>query len=656
MKPGKMIEKIWSYSGVRIYAAAMGINYIIEILSHRGIVRGTVFAVTNIPVFLYNALIIAFTLYFAKFFKRKRFVFSFIALLWIAAGVVDWVLLMFRKTPFTAADFMLLKDAIKVVPAYVNNFGLILIAASTIITLIGVVYLWKKAPISKEKVNFLSVVGGVALMWLAVWGCTVAGLKIGILSERFGNIGTAYKTYGFVYCFSNSIVNRGISKPEKYSDEYIESILDGVKEPETDKGNQYPNIIFLQLESFMDPNLIEGVEFSENPVPVFEKFYEEFPSGYLNVPSFGAGTANTEFEVMTGMNLDDFGPGEYPYKTVLRSQTCESMAYNLRNIGFTAHAIHNNDGTFYERNSVFENLGYDTFTSIEYMNNYECTPTGWVKDDILTEYILKALDSTENQDYIYAISVQGHGDYPEETEGMDFAITQQGFFDESAANGFTYYINQLREMDGFIEELTAALTDYGEDTVLVLYGDHLPGFSFEDCNIVNGNIYQTQYIIWNNFGLEAEKVDLEAYQLSAYVCDLLGISEGIITKYHQNMYDTEDYLEKLTSLEYDMLYGDMEVYGGVNPYEPTEIKMGLEEIVISNAYNYTDHICIEGNNFTPYSIVEINGKEYETQCVSPNMLLVEKVKLSMGDEIVIIQRGEDNLDLSQTIPYKYFIK
>ena len=53
---------------------------------------------------------------------------------------------------------------------------------------------------------------------------------------------------------------------------------------------------------------------------------QNYSTGYFKVPSVGAGTANTEFEVLTGMNLRYFGPGEYPYKTVLKYQTAESAA------------------------------------------------------------------------------------------------------------------------------------------------------------------------------------------------------------------------------------------------------------------------------------------------------------------------------------------
>ena len=47
----------------------------------------------------------------------------------------------------------------------------------------------------------------------------------------------------------------------------------------------------------------------------------------LTVPVVGAGTANTEFEVLTGMSSRFFGPGEYPFQTCLKDQTVESVAY-----------------------------------------------------------------------------------------------------------------------------------------------------------------------------------------------------------------------------------------------------------------------------------------------------------------------------------------
>ena len=80
------------------------------------------------------------------------------------------------------------------------------------------------------------------------------------------------------------------------------------------------------------------------------------------------------------MSQKDFGTSEYPYKTVLRDTTSESICYDLKSLGYSSHCVHNNEGTFYGRNKVFANLGFDTFTSMEFMNGLEDNPNGWKKD------------------------------------------------------------------------------------------------------------------------------------------------------------------------------------------------------------------------------------------------------------------------------------
>lgn len=94
--------------------------------------------------------------------------------------------------------------------------------------------------------------------------------------------------------------------------------------------------------------------------------------------------------------LHCFGAGEYPYKTILKETTCESAAYDLKKLGYSTHAIHNNEANFYGRRTVFSRLGFDTFTSEEYMPDIsDTTPMGWVKDHILTDEIFKTMESTE---------------------------------------------------------------------------------------------------------------------------------------------------------------------------------------------------------------------------------------------------------------------
>ena len=143
----------------------------------------------------------------------------------------------------------------------------------------------------------------------------------------FGNIAFAYQDYGLPYCFSASLFNTGISEPNDYNKDTIEKITDNREMTESTSDNGVrPNVLFVQLESFFDPIEYEDLQMSEDPIPNLRKMFENYSSGYFKVPSVGAGTANTEFEVLTGMNLRYFGPGEYPYKTKLKNQVCESAA------------------------------------------------------------------------------------------------------------------------------------------------------------------------------------------------------------------------------------------------------------------------------------------------------------------------------------------
>ena len=147
--------------------------------------------------------------------------------------------------------------------------------------------------------------------------------------------------------------------------------------------------------------------------------------------------------------------------------------------------------------------------------------------------------------------------------------------------------------------------------------------------------------------MPVEKKDLESYQLSAHVLGKLGISEGYIMKYHQKRSGTVDYLKDLKILEYDILYGKCDLYGGTNPYSATSLQMGLGDIAITKVYNYKDYVCVEGSNFNDYSVVMINDKEYTTEIINDHLLRVPKATVSSGNIVSVVQRGDDKIELSR---------
>ena len=639
------------YKNSFVYAAvwALLLNLLIETLGRfptAGIFGGLTFMVHSPLVFLYNALILYATLVLASLSKRRVFFFTIISIFWLGIGIINGVILTQRMTPFTVKDLSNLNDGLTIVTNYLSNYEIIGAIAAGLIAVGLLVLLFIKGPQKrdgvKRKRNLVAVLLVIAFTFLS----SSFVIRAGIVQTFFGNLAYAYRDYGVVYCFVNTWLNTGISKPDGYSKEEILSIFDkkelgddkAMLLTQKDEDEEHPNILFLQLESFIDPMTIQSIQLSQDPCPNFRRLMQTYSSGELTVPACGAGTANVEFEVLTGLSVKFFGPGEYPYKAVLKEKTGESLAYDLDSLGYTSHAIHNHRAVFYNRNSVFANMGFDTFTSVEYMKNVEKTPKNWAKDDVLTECITDALDSTDGRDMIYTISVQGHGKYPAEQVLQNPTIEVTAAPSEELKWKYEYYVNQIYEMDQFIKALTDTLAKRGEPTVLVMYGDHIPALDMTEDDLESGNLYGTQYLIWNNIGLKKDDENLHAYQLAAHVMEMLDMQVGTIFTYQQNHKNSETYLADLKALGYDMLYGKYYIYGGTNPFKPTNLKMGVNDIRIDEIVKIGDKYYIKGRNFTQYSKVTLDGKELKTIYLGENVLgLLEDVDPDDADKMKVSQ-------------------
>ena len=627
--------------------------FLIEALCRHSVVEAWDYMTGKPLVFAYNTMFIFTTMLIVYLFHRRCFWRVVVSVFWLFLGIVNCILLMNRVTPFTGPDLHMLTDGIAIMQKYLPFYGVVIGCILIGIVVLGLLILLVKGPKYEQKIKYRYVIPLVIAGFVAFGGVTQLALEKRVLSNYFGNIAFAYEDYGYPYCLATTIFNTGISEPRDYSEDEINRIEKTESNlPKTKEDGKRPNILFLQLESFFDPTLVNYLDISEDPIPNFRKLMKEYSSGYYKVPSVGAGTANTEFETITGMSLHYFGPGEYPYKSILKETTCESVPYVLKNLGYSTHAVHNNEANFYGRRSVFPNLGFDTFTSEEYMADENLqNPLGWVKDSVLTDEIIKCLDSTDSPDYVYTISVQGHGDYPSEPILDNPSITVSGSPTDELNCKWEYYVNQIHEMDQFVKELTDALADYPEDVILVMYGDHLPtmGLTVED--LKNKYLFQTEYVIWDNMGLTKKDENLASYQIAAEVLDRVGIHEGTIMKYHQARRNTKNYQVDLETLQYDLLYGKQYSYDGENPFERTKMRMGIYDTTLDSiqVVSETDHTYyIQGTNFTPSSQVKINGEWYDTVYVNPTKLIITGKELDDFDRLSVVQRSNSSTRKAMT--------
>jgi len=641
---------------LRCLIASLIVVVVTEILARRSIDHTLTFLVTKFPVFAYNALLVFLTMCFALLFRRRFFALAVAGGTWIGVAIADSILLSYRSMPLTAPDIFLMSSVRSIFDKYMSYFELgilMFLIAVAIACIFYILYCSKKYQVIFvfAASHFLLTLGLFVLS-------TVVFQSLGILqgTRDFHNLPRAYEENGFCYCFAASLWTGGVEEPDEYSDEVVDDIQEDIfiELPET--AQDTPNIVFVQLESFFDPNYMKDLIFSENPVPNFQSIRENYPSGLLSVPCIGAGTANTEFEVLTGMNLSHFGVGEYPYMTIVDSACPETIAYCLNSIGYRTHAIHNNNATFYDRDIVYDNLSFQTFTSLEYMDldpETDFTPTQWAKDAVLTEEILKCLNEDEEKDFVFTVSVQPHGRYPTEYSEQLQYLDCVGMDNPARELGFEYYLYQLRETDAFVGELVNALSDFEEKTVVVFYGDHLPSFNISADELSYGNEQTTEYVIWANYDIGNQKRDVQTYQLSAYVMNLCGIHEGVIFRLHQS-YDFPDdmqlaFQDYLNQLEYDMLEGEHFALNG-EIIQPIGLRFDVEDIVFESISEEDEALRIYGENFTRYSVVYLNGEACLTEFISEQELKVHQISLEDQNEIFVAQISAiDEMEiLSQT--------
>ena len=619
--------------------------FIIEALCRHSVADAWNYMTGKPLVFAYNTAFIFTTMLIVYLFHRRVFWRVVVSVFWLFLGIVNCILLLNRVTPFTGPDLKLISDALRILNKYLSPGLVVAVLIGLGILVLFFIWMFRKGWKFQGKIRYWLNIPLILLGVAAFVLTSKLAIDNRLLSTYFGNIAYAYQDYGYPYCLAVTIFDTGISEPNGYSKALMEDIVDSEGEiKKTKKKNTDVNILFLQLETFIDPTEVNFLSFSEDPIPNFRKLSEEYSSGYYKVPAVGAGTANTEFESITGMSLHYFGAGEYPYKTILKETTCESAAYDLKKLGYSTHAIHNNEANFYGRRTVFSRLGFDTFTSEEYMPDIsDTTPMGWVKDHILTDEIFKAMESTEGPDYVYTISVQGHGDYPTEPVLSDPEIKVTGAESEEKNNAWEYYVNQLHEMDQFVKELTDRLSEFDERVVLVMYGDHLPTMDLKVEDMKNRYLFQTKYVMWSNFDMKKKDKNIAAYQMAAEVFNRLGIHEGTVFNYHQTRKGTRNYQLDLQALQYDILYGKQYVYGGENPFAATQMQLGIYPATLERLESIGNgSYYVYGTNFTASSRLEINKELQETQYISPTQLLVQNVELADGDQVSVATQSNSS--------------
>ncbi|WP_426289119.1 LTA synthase family protein [Ensifer adhaerens] len=275
-----------------------------------------------------------------------------------------------------------------------------------------------------------------------------------------------YKHNGFALAFAINLPMANVSAPAGYMADAIDRIP--VKPlPAGTSHRGKPDVIVLMSESFWDPTRLPNVKLSPDPMPTIR----EMQSGNVFSPEFGGMTANVEFEALTGFSNAFLPYGSIPYQQYIRNPI-PSLATFFRGEGYVSRAIHPFQSWFWNRTAVYKAFGFDMFKSEENMPPMQKRGI-FASDDSLTNEIIRQADAMDDPFFFFAVTLQGHGPY-EANRYANNTIKVEGDLPEADRQVLATYAQGIKEADDSLKKLMDWAKNRDRETVIVLFGDHLP--------------------------------------------------------------------------------------------------------------------------------------------------------------------------------------
>ena len=389
----------------------------------------------------------------------------------------------------------------------------------------------------------------------------------------------SYYRQGFLPSFISGAQTIKPSKPEDYSvsgakkliseyaDEYDSNSqtggsstarLEATKQFDEEK----PTVIAIMNETFSDLSIYQNMHANYQGPTYFKSIDDCLSRGRLYVSAYGGGTANTEFEFLTGNSMAYLGSGVYPYTTYDLTDT-ENLASQFKSLGYYTTAMHPNHGTNWNRENVYKDFGFDQFLTI---NDFEGAETlrGMVTDKSTYDKILELLDTNSDPQFIFDVTMQNHSGYDTGLIPYDKQVSLN--IDGEFNSNVNEYVSLIQQSDEALEYFLGKLSKLDRKVVVVFWGDHQPffpdtynnrWFTNEDDATHQERLWQTDYIIWANYDVAgnsqtSHEEDLSSNYLSSELMKLIGAP---LTDYQKAHLTLRQSLPALNSVGYEDAQG-----------------------------------------------------------------------------------------------------
>ena len=377
-----------------------------------------------------------------------------------------------------------------------------------------------------------------------------------------------YRYYGVVTGFMTNLSNLEIDKPDGYSEEAVDAILDNVDESQkfstsplyptsyaatTAKDEQVkkPTIIYVMNESYWDVSELEqyGIKFDTDVSANLHALQQTSAYGRAYSPSFGGGTCDVEFEALTGYSASFLPSGSKPYQQHVTKPMFALPSY-LKTQGYQTAAVHCFWAKYWSRDTAYPNLGLDDFISLEDMHGVTKVrkhywTNGLVTDDSMADQIIgqyeKMKASSDEPVFLHAVTMQNHTNYNKDNYPDDQRVKvleHPAGMKASTVGALEDFATGIRDADAMMGKLTAYFSQVDEPVILVFWGDHYnPIDSNYDVYTTTGyasdssadpRLHQTTLLMWSNYSdAPVDLGTIAAYDISPVMMNLYGLQQPL---------------------------------------------------------------------------------------------------------------------------------
>lgn len=451
-----------------------------------------------------------------------------------ALSIANRIKLEVRDEPVFPRDFGLLKEVGSAMSSYHIRFPIaaiaVVLAATVLLVLLGCFVGCRPFPIRRLR----GLVGGLLGAAVSLGALTALIFTLYASNTLYNSfavsnayyIPSVFNELGFPYCFCHQFTTYPIEKPEGFSKAEAAAWESG-----TSYGQGKPvHLIMVMNEAFSDLTDAEVFTYSEAADPLSNLHaLQQDPhavSGHVVVPGFAGGTANTEFDVLTGIQTNALSDSATSAFRVV-NRNLESVLRVFANDGYQTAFYHPGDAWFYNRENVYRWLGAKESVFASQMNS-PVSKGRWVTDDYLAGYLETAFSDAVAQGQMlctYTTTIQNHMSYTADKYGADYVyppVETSVPLSSDVETLLRVYVEGVRDADAMLGRLKAAFSATDEPVVLAFWGDHLPYLGDNQAGYAELGLdvsgqgeqdpllgYETPYVIWAN-DAAAEMLDWDS--------------------------------------------------------------------------------------------------------------------------------------------------